>query len=110
MLNELFLRTGKCKSDNTIFLNIKMAQEFEIHHLRKIQSRELVNTMATDALAPCVARTSAAIVFNKQDKHEGFQPCYFNVEKLSKMQIYFTFPKRDSAHQGVKVTYYSLHY
>ena len=28
-----------------------------------------VNTMAVDALAPCVARPSAAMVLNKQDKH-----------------------------------------
>ena len=68
-----------------------------------------VNTLAADALAPCVARSSAAMLFNVHNRwvlifhEEGVQPavpsqCWAMIGNIN---IFCIFPKIHSAQQGL---------
>ena len=73
----------------------------------------LVNTIAADGLAPWVARPSAAMVLNMQDKQvlvfheEGFQLPVSSLwwEIIENANIFTEFRKKDSCHLRVKVVF-----
>ena len=67
-----------------------------------------INSIATDALAPCVARKSATIVLNMEDKwgfdlhDKALKPPITSQVKTLYKKLHFIFPKLNSTWQGLK--------